>query len=87
MILVVEMGGRVHEANYRHKREWAAVQALVGDAEARDRWDIVDAGRVGIGRGAAIRREHQSGLQLAQAHRQAQEGEARRRRDPHHLTT
>ena len=50
-----------------HKRDEAASQALAGDAEAGGRCSVIEAGRIGVDGGSAVRRERQSGLQLAQA--------------------
>ncbi len=58
----------VYNFDHGHKFEGqAAAPVLAGGAEARDRGGIADAGRLGVGGGAAIRREQQPGVRVAQA--------------------
>src|SRR3954452_20350003 len=58
--------GSVHKPSYGHKQA-AAVPIVAGVSEAGDCSGKLDAGRVGVAGGAALRRERQSGFRLAAA--------------------
>src|SRR3954465_17295 len=56
----------VHKLDYGHKQA-TATPSVAGVSEAGDCGGDVDAGRVGVARGAALRRERQPGFRLATA--------------------
>jgi hypothetical protein len=57
----------VHEVGYGHKWDWEAKPLVAGGAEAGDCGGVVCAGLVGLDGCAALRRECEPGLQLAEA--------------------